>query len=665
MSKPKLKVSNVITKTPKGMPTTFYIYRLPNDIKDGMESSIAKIKTIIELLKTDENLNLVLNGIVGSITEKLEIPIGHIPYFPRQMGIEMGTMAPKYWVINSIFNREPFLTDENTLVKKTAYLIRYMYSIDDFNEFPLSLIANPSDDPNAGFQMLDVLLAKDRGHFITVLYDLVHNNTPLDKSFWTKVKNRLSELTNRGKSTPASLKNFQEVILEDKISKSTSNELTLKDIVPSEYFNKIYTHKETLKVRLETIDTHKSEISGINDEENKWTPHNYGLSDLTADFIKDRYYDFNITLVEKECFKSDTLLGKKHFLSSRHKANFSGFETEPVFLILANKDKTIEDKDIYSSLAGSDKDNRGTDYSNAILHQLKTQDAKEIVTKLNTISNLSYLDTTNSLWLTFNDALSQSEDSWKEMRKKRDQGIQNGHFQKLKSGPMDTALFYYFTGDYLVSKLGHRTGVTTPSVALKQFIEWWIEEINTNQNKFWKLIDKVSKSWSGRYELWMDYIKAYIKYKEVEDGKTISVSSLRKSKLLELRQVYSEKQWPHIGQMYDRNSNGWIIVDYDLTNGKGFNVCHYTPDTLGGRYTHENTDMGPELDNKQIVKDNRIPSDYFGTNGDFYKKFKEEVEKPEFDSEEATVYLNTLNLAKAYDIIYNKRKQFNESISNS
>jgi hypothetical protein len=665
MSKQKIKVTSTPIKTPKGMPTTLYISRLHSDVSTSMEVSIEKIKHVIELLKTDENLKMVLDGIVGSVTEKLEIPIGHIPYFTRQMGIEMGKSAPKYCVINSIFNREPFLTDENTLVKKTAYLIRYMYSVDDFNEFPLSLIADPSDNDEAGFQMTDVLLAKDRGHFITVLYDLVHNNTSYNKSFWNKVKNRLAELTTKGKSTPLLLKNFQETIIENILSNSTSDELTLKDIVPINYFNKIYSHKETLKVRLETIATHKSEISGINDEENKWMAHNYGLSDLTADFIKNKYYDFNITLIEKECSKSDTLLGKTYFLSSRNKANFSGFETEPVFILLANRNKTIEDKTIYSSLAGTDKDNRGKDYSDSILHQLKTQDAKEVITKLNTTSNLTYLDTQNSLWLTFNDAISQSEANWIEMRKSKDQGIQNGHFAKLKSGPMDTALFYYFTGDYLVSKLGHRTGVTTPSVALKQFIEWWIEEINTNQNKFWQLIEKVSKSWSGRYEMWMDYVKSYIKHKESEDGKTISPTSLRKSKLLELRQVYSEKQWSHNGKMYDRTSNGWTIVDYDLTTGKGFNVCHYMPDTLGGRYTHENTDIGPEFDNKQIVKNNVIPTDYFGTNGDFYKKFKEEVNQPEFDSEEAAVYLNTMNLAKAYDIIYNKRKQLNESISNT
>jgi hypothetical protein len=117
--------------------------------------------------------------------------------------------------------------------------------------------------------------------------------------------------------------------------------------------------------------------------------------------------------------------------------------------------------------------------------------------------------------------------------------------------------------------------------------------------------------------------------------------------------------------MYDRTSNGWLITDYDLTNGKGFNVCHYIPDTLGGRYTNENTDMGPEFDNKQIVKNNIIPTDYFGTNGAFYQEFKKQVPQPELDSDEASAYLNTINLAKAYDIIYKKRKQFNESISNT
>ena len=90
MSKQKIKVTSTPIKTPKGMPTTLYISRLHSDVSTSMEVSIEKIKRVIELLKTDENLKMVLDGIVGSITEKLEIPIGHIPYFTRQMGIEMG-----------------------------------------------------------------------------------------------------------------------------------------------------------------------------------------------------------------------------------------------------------------------------------------------------------------------------------------------------------------------------------------------------------------------------------------------------------------------------------------------------------------------------------------------------------------------------------------------
>ena len=71
MIKPKVKVSSTPIKTPKGLPTTLYISRLHSDVSTSMEVSIEKIKCVIELLKTDENLKIVLDGIVGSITEKL------------------------------------------------------------------------------------------------------------------------------------------------------------------------------------------------------------------------------------------------------------------------------------------------------------------------------------------------------------------------------------------------------------------------------------------------------------------------------------------------------------------------------------------------------------------------------------------------------------------
>lgn len=647
-------------------------FKLPNKFtnvdesnKTAMDVALNQIKEIITELQTFENIEKIRNGEVGSITRKLELPIGHIPYYTRQMAIQQSNLVPDFYVINSIFNREPFLSDENTIVNKTAYLIRYMFSVDDFNGFPLSLISDPNDSDTAGFRMTNVLLAKDRGHFMTILYDLVHCNTPFDKSFWLKVKKRLMSQTSKGKSTPTFLKNFQEVTLENIISNSTKEHLTLSEIVPKEYFNKIYTSSETITIRLESIHTHKSEISGINDEENNWRPHNYGLTDLTAGFIKKKYYNFNVSEVEKYASSCDALMGKSNFLSSRGTANFSGFETEPVFIILSNSDKTILDNDLYKSLAGSDKDLRGNDYSQSIIHKLTTKDAKDVITKINGISNLKHKDTQNSLWLTFNDIISTSETEWKEYWKTQDKDKTNGHFAKLKSGPMDTALFYYKVGEYLVSELGHRSGVTTPSVALKEFIEWWGDEIKQNQNKFWTSVEDAKVSWAGRYEIMKHYVLQYVKYKKVSDGNQQSSASLKKSKLQELRTIYSDNGWPYAGQMWDRNSNGWLLVDYDLANGKGFNLCHYIPDTLGGRYTVENTDMGPENDNKFVVKNTEIPTNYFGTDGDFYKSFKSDVEQPDIDSENIQAYVNTLNFAKAYNQIYKKRKELNESISNT
>mgnify|MGYP000701430780 CR=1 FL=1 len=78
-------------------------------------------------------------------------------------------------------------------------------------------------------------------------------------SFWNKVKNRLAELTTKGKSTPLLLKNFQETIIEDILSNSTSDELTLKDIEENEVRNERYT---SLSIEQEMVVTYyeKSEL---------------------------------------------------------------------------------------------------------------------------------------------------------------------------------------------------------------------------------------------------------------------------------------------------------------------------------------------------------------------------------------------------------------------
>ncbi len=118
--------------------------------------SLDVLKNMIDELWTEENLDLVNSGKIGNVKDEIRLTLAEIPYFTRNECLN-GTIAPNGSIINSFYNREPFLEHTITKVSKIAYLIRCLYGISDFNFLPVSLISNPKDNSNMGVQMKNVL----------------------------------------------------------------------------------------------------------------------------------------------------------------------------------------------------------------------------------------------------------------------------------------------------------------------------------------------------------------------------------------------------------------------------------------------------------------------------------------------------------------------------
>jgi hypothetical protein len=625
--------------------------------------NMKEIKEKIEFLQTDQNIKDVNHGFCGSIKTRIEMPVGKIPYITRENGLKYGLEIGSWCVINSIYNREPFLNDISTLVNKTVYLIRYMFSIDDFNWFPLSLISDPIDNAEAGFKMINVLLSKDRGHFMTVLFIMCHQNKKFNKEFWQKVRTKLVEKTNKGKSTTKALKDFQDNTFLEILKNQNTDELSLRDIVPEQYYNKIYNDTESISIRLETRATHSSEIAALNDEENGHKAHNFGLRGLTDAQIDEGYWKFNLPELEQYCFGSASLLGQKAFLQSRKGAKFSGYETEPVFLYLTKGDLTFDDYKIYQHFAGSTKDFRPKEYREAIIHEKTTADAELVVKLIDSVADLKYGATINCLWTTLHDTLTQSEKKWQEsMKNKTGEDKTCGHFAKLKGSSLDTGLLYLSIGDYLVPKLGSRVGSSSSVNNLKYFLDWFIDQITKYQDQFWKRVTDASVSWKGRYSILKKYVDEYIQHKEAEQGQTRTKDSLRQSKLTDLRSKYTSRNRPWRGWWYDRTpARGWFITEYNLEDGTGVDLCHYIADINGGRYTVLNTDIGPVNDNRHFVGKDNICNNYFTTDGDFWKSFlteqKDNVDRD--DDKEWEAYMNTKFFVEANSSLFEDRKKLN------
>ncbi len=626
----------------------------PENIKkfiETIEKERAYIRTrlveIIDSLFTDENLKLVNGGEVGSITAKLEVPLMYIPFFTRQQGLDESVVAPDGSVINSIYNREPFLTHSATLISKVAYLIRYLYEVADFNFFPVSLISNPIDRKDIGIQMKRVLLGKDRGHFMTILYNVIVEEQKFDSTFWLAVKRKLVEITEKGYSTPSALKEFQTIGIENKLNElsETSDKFSIKELISERYF-KVLTNKcETLQIRLETIETHKTEIARQNNDENGWRAHNFGLSDLMDGVLSDQYIDFNQTELDKMCSDSEVFMGLKTFLSGRLSANFSGYETEPIMILNAAADMEFDAK-LHKFLAGNDKTERGKTYIESIVdNPTSTSDFKKLKSNLEKVALISD-EHGDSLWSIYNDWIDKAYDEWKITYPTK--GDTN-KFSKMKVGSMDTALTFYKAVEYIMKECKIReSGIETTSI---QFVSWFIEQLKSNLSNFVKRVEESENSWNGRFDKVIKYyVNLHIKHRDSLSGKSQSESSLKKEKLRNMRIKAKEIGLSYSFPMYDRGSKkGWFVTHIDLEKGTGLNLCHYVSAKKAGGYTLSNTDMGPARDNIEIVKEQPIPNGYFNSNGKYITDFKTDFPTPPSDIHNMEAWLNTQKFAKLFD----------------
>lgn len=625
----------------------------PDDVKKFIETIEterayvrAQLAKIIDELFIDENIKSVNDGEVGSITAKLEVPLMYIPFFTREQGLDDSIIAEDGSVINSIYNREPFLTHLSTLVSKVAYLIRYLYEVADFNFFPVSLISNPIDRTDVGIQMRRVLLGKDRGHFMTILYNVIVKEQKFDSAFWLAVKRKLADITEKGNSTPSALKEFQTVGIENTINQLSeiSDEFSIKDLIPEKYFKVLTTKNETLQIRLETIDTHKTEIARQNNDENGWRPHNFGLSELMDSVIHDNYIDFNQTELDKMCSDSDVFMGKKTFLSGRLSQNFSGFETEPIMILNAAKDMDFDSK-LHKFLSGDDKTERGNTYVTSIVDRpTTTADFKKLKASLEKVALISD-EQGDSLWGQYNDWISKAYDEWQNTYPTKGQ---TNKFSKMQVGSMDTALTMYKAIEFIMKECKIReSGLESTSI---NFVVWFIEQLKTNMSNFVKRVEESENSWNGRFgKIIKFYVNNHIKYITAQSGKSQSESSLKKDKLRNLRLKAKEIALSHTFNMYDRNTKGWFVTYIDLDKGTGLNLCHYLSAKKAGGYTSSNTDMGPARDNIEIVKEQAIPNGYFSSTGKYITDFKKDFPTPPSDMKGMEAWLNTQKFAQLFD----------------
>jgi len=595
--------------------------------KNRLEEGVAK-------LNVKERINKVNNGEIGAFEEAVRMPLGYMYYLTREQGLTNDFTEVERWaIINSPFNREPFLSEESMLVKKVAYIIRSLWGASGFNFLPVSLISNPHNNDEADIVMLDCLLAKDRGHFMTVMKMFVNDNLSMDVSFWKKVRQRLMKSDEERKDTPKSLKVFINTTMPKLLLKQ--DEFTLEEVLPSDIFNNLWTAEKTIEIRLETIDTHKSEIKAINQLDNNWEPHNHSLTELTDTLIKKDSWGYSQLKVDKVCADNYVLRGEHpNFLSGRGGKSFSGYQTEPLMLFITSLKQKVA-TGLYKFLSSPENDSTYVDsiYKDRITTEVLTKWSKRFTSVAELISSNGI-----NLWLRLSDAVDSHYKEWQELNNDRT----FSGFLKVKASSMDTALLYVRYGAHICEELGlSRDRESTFNNIMTEFIEYIIDFIETDINKYEQQI-QAGQSWKKREEnFFQPQVESFIRLKKAQQKGIMSADKLKKTKMIGLRQLATMYGLPQEFVMYDRRrANTWEIVQIDLSSKQGLQLSHYVSEANGGLYTEENTFMGPALDNNYKDAKN-VEKNHLHLDGEFITDFKEDVPPPAIDSPNAQAYLNT------------------------
>jgi hypothetical protein len=592
-----------------------------------------QVKNAVDELNQPNFHKLVESGAEGSITKRINIPLGYLTYWPKNT-VESGDIIFQYWHIqNSPYNRDPFLTDEATLVSKLAYIIRYLYGVAGFNLLPASIISNPINKPDASIMMSNCILSKDRGHFMTVWHEYVTLNKKVEKGFWKKVINRLTTESKKYASTLALKELIETNMLEriDSLTKKGVKSFSLQDLIPSNYYNKIYTKEETIEISLETLETHRSEIIKINNDDNKWRPHNYGIIDLSQRLIYNPSWGYNPYLVDSMCSESELCNGNYTMLKAVRGNDYSGFQTE-VLLVKACSDIKYDSKSdfsthlLYKEYAGCNASDRGNLYDLIFTNKITTDSLKSTLENMETIAS-------NKIWETVQTTLETAKTEY-EKRKY----IHSNSIDKLSPKSIDTGLLYIRMVEDVMTTLKARGSV----FSIKEYTELvgnYIIETIKDYDTFFHNVNTTTKSWKGRYDNFFNtWFTDIVKIETDTLGSAGSESSIKKLHLISLRTKASEAGLPMEFEMYDRRSqNAWEKVMINLNTGDGLHLCHIK---ASKNMSIENTFMGPALDNGYQSNKN-LTKDYL--NKTFFKEFEESID---LNRDNKDAWINTERFCK-------------------
>jgi len=191
------------------------------------------------------------------------VPFGELDFRERKSG----ALTKKTTIQNSWYNRPFNNKNQHTLADKARYAIQIICGIADMGVIPVSYIYD--------FPMLSItprLYLKDRGHTTQMLFNL--NFLELTAKQWRRVIELLKE-------RPNILVNNIITTIENTLDRNKANpsdtKYPLSEMLSDEDRDRLKNLQVVVKVSIESMENHKNEMAYINNTQNKWTPHTFGM----------------------------------------------------------------------------------------------------------------------------------------------------------------------------------------------------------------------------------------------------------------------------------------------------------------------------------------------------------------------------------------------------
>ena len=221
---------------------------------------------------------------------------------------------------NSFLNRPLNIHNPRVLLDKIRYAIMIIAGVADIDTIPVSYIHTLEQ-----YNVSPRLYMKDRGHIMHVLSNLAAIKLSADE--WQHIVDLLGDC--RG----ASRLEYVRDNINTTISTMTDTDaFSVKDMIGAEMNERLLDLDIRLRVSIESLENHVQEMDKINNSNNGWTPHNYGMLELRSlDSLITPMID--VDKIYNAVVKSNVLQSKEQFLRAREEwcQKNAGHEDEIVY----------------------------------------------------------------------------------------------------------------------------------------------------------------------------------------------------------------------------------------------------------------------------------------------------------------------------------------------